>query len=315
MQTPITWKTEAGAVHVLPGRGRVLNIEIGGHHALWQSNDANPGWCIGGERLWIGPEADWYWQRTDSHDFKNYRFPKDFDPDNWSVRESRDGYFEGTLEVNVACAHRDAHLAVRLTRSVELLPSENLAAPVRGIGLRTCTSIEILGGTHGQPTDFWSLLQIPFSGSLLIPTVGKAKPRDHFDPCPQTEIAAHPTFTEIQIGGGAMFKLGISADDSAGRSAYVRQVPEGRLVLARTFPVHPELAYCDSPLADPGSQGDALQFFNDGGNFGNFGELEHRSPALRCGIGPQTFSEVSFTIVMLLSESAFNDWKMRWINS
>ncbi|MCX6970726.1 MAG: hypothetical protein NTV93_11350 [Verrucomicrobia bacterium] len=314
MNTPTTWKTESGSVSISPERGRVLGIEVAGHQALWSPPEVTAAWNLGGERLWIGPEADWHWQRLGTPDFAHYKVPPALDPDIWSVEQSRDGFFSGSVDIAVRSPHRDAHLTVRLTRSVELLPVEDLAAPGSGIALRTCTGMEILDGTPGQPVDFWSLLQIRSGGSLLIPSVGRAVPRDYFSPTPPSELSVHPTHTEIHIRGLAIFKTGISAAHSAGRVAYARPVQGGQLVLARSFPVYPELFYCDSPLDALDTQGDALQFFCDDGSFGGFGELEHRSPALRCGIGPQSFAEVATTRLMLLSDSEFSDWKNQWIN-
>lgn len=315
MDTPISWKTEAGSIRVLPERGRVLGIEVSGHQALWSPPEVTASWNLGGERLWIGPEADWHWQSLDKPDFAHYKVPPALDLDIWTVEQSRDGFFAGSVDITVNSAHRDANVKVRLTRSVELLSVENLAPPRSGISLRTCTGMEILDGTPGQPVDFWSLLQIRPGGSLLIPSVGRAVPRDYFSPTPASEFSVHPAYTEIQIRCAAMFKLGISPAHSAGRVAYARPVPGGQMVLERFFPVYPDLFYCDSPLDALDTQGDALQFFCDDGSFGGFGELEHRSPALRCGIGPQSCTEVATTRLMLLSDSEFSDWKNQWINS
>lgn len=314
MNPSITWKTKVGSVRVLPERGRVLGIETGGHEALWSPPEVTAEWNLGGERLWIGPEADWHWLHLGTTDFANYKVQPALDPDIWAVGQSREGFFSGSVDIAVRSPHRDAHVKVRLTRSVELLPEENLAAPKSGIALRTCTGMEILDGTPGQPVDFWSLLQIRPGGTLLIPGVGPAVPRDYFSPAPPSEFAVHPACTEIHIRCAAMFKLGISAAHSAGRIAYARPVPGGQLVLARYFPVYPDLFYCDSPMDALDTQGDALQFFCDDGSFGGFGELEHRSPALRCGTGPQSISEVATTRLMLLSDSEFPDWRNQWIS-
>jgi hypothetical protein len=162
--------------------------------------------------------------------------------------------------------------------------------------------------------DLWSLLQIRPGGSLLIPSVVPVVPRDYFSPAPASEFSVHPACSEIHIRCAAMFKLGISAAHSSGRIAYARPVPGGQLVLSRYFPVYPDLFYCDSPMDALDTQGDVLQLFCDDGSFGGFGEIEHRSPALRCGIGPQSLTEVATTRLQLLSDSEFPGWKNQWIN-
>jgi hypothetical protein len=121
-------------------------------------------------------------------------------------------------------------------------------------------------------------------------------------------VTVHPNHTEIAMRGTAAFKLGIAPSRAAGRLAYVRAVDGGHLVLARSIPVHPGLRYCDAPLHALGTQGDAFQFYCDDGSFGPFGELEHRTPAIFCGTGPQRFAETAVTRLMLLDNAAYAGW-------
>ena len=178
-----------------------------------------------------------------------------------------------------------------------------------GLAFRISTTLEILDGTDGQPVDLWSILQVPFGGSMMIPTVGSHVARDYFTPCPASESTSSPGLLELKIGGPAMFKVGLSPLASTGRVAYARAIGSNWLVLERSFPLHPALRYCDSPMDLPDTQGDALQFYNDDGNFGCFGEMEHRSPALVCGEGSQTLTESTITRVQFLPEPGYLAWK------
>jgi len=120
-QPVITWETSQGSVHILPERGRVLRIEAAVPEALWSPPQVTASWNLGGERLWIGPEADWHWQRLGTPDFAHYKVAPALDPDNWSVEDSREGFFSGLVELAVGSPHRDANVNVRFTRSVELV--------------------------------------------------------------------------------------------------------------------------------------------------------------------------------------------------
>ncbi len=306
---PITWQTANGSVRVLPERGRVLDIVTGGHSALWRPEPPPFPWCLGGERLWFGPEADWNWLKLGTPDFANYEVPPALNPDLWTVTETRDGFFSSTLEIELRCPHRDAFVKLRVSRSVEWLPPELFAEPAPGVGLRTSTEMEILGGTSGQPVDFWSLLQVPLGGRMIVPSCGRAAPRDYFAPTPAGDISVHSTHVEIAMRGAAAFKLGVAPSHATGRIAYARPLANGHLVLVRSFPVHPELRYCDSPMHASGAQGDALQFYCDDRKIGPFGEMEHRTPAIVCGAGPQRLAETAITRVMLLDAAAFGAWK------
>lgn len=315
MKTTLTWKTEAGSICVLPGRGRILNIEIGGHEALWSPREATAAWNLGGERLWIGPESDWFRKRTDKVDFDHYQVPQVLDPDDWKPAHSGEGTCSARLAIKLVSPHSGSFLDLAVHRRFELLAGCVSHERQLGIGMQISTHLEILGGTQGQPVDLWSILQIPCGGRMLVPTIGTVRPRDHFDPCPASNFHAAPGTFDLGIGGSTMFKVGLAPRNCAGRIAYARPIGSAWLVLERSFPLHPALRYCDAPLGEPGSQGDALQFFNDGGKFGVFGEIEHRSPALICGTGPQSCSETTVTSVTLMSERDYPEWKSNFIGS
>lgn len=298
-QSGITWKTPHGSIRVLPERGRVLGIEVGGQESLWTPAESSAPWNLGGERLWIGPEADWHWLRLGEPDFAFYKVQPALDPDIWSVGQLREGFFSASVEIDVRSPHRDAHLKVRLTRSIESLPPESLAEVGPSIAFLTTTGLEILGGTHGQPVDLWSILQVPAGGEVVVPVSQGAAPRDYFKPCPRSELTSRDGNFHVKLAGRSQFKLGFQPGRIRGPISYGRPVPGGILSLQRSFPVHPAATYCDSPMSDLSSQGDAVQIYCDDGSFGGFGEIEHRSPAIRCGVGPQILSETTITTLSI----------------
>jgi hypothetical protein len=302
-------------VTILPHRGRLLGLKIHAHPALWNPDETTAAWNLGGERLWIGPEADWFWQRLGTPDFAHYKVPSALDPDVWIVEENREGYARATLEATLRSAHRGAFVSIRVERSMQLLAPLGMHSRNPGLGLLTTTTAEILDGTPGQPLDLWSIIQVPHGGKMVVPTVGTPTPRDYFDPCPSAEMERANGVLLLQIGGPSMFKIGLPPDQSTGRMAYARAVDGGMLVVERSFPVHPSLRYCDAPLSALETQGDAAQFFNDGGNFGNFGEMEHRSPAIVCGSGPQRITESTVTTASLMGADDFTRWEALYLQN
>jgi hypothetical protein len=303
------WKTRHGTIRLLPDRGRLHGIEIHGHQALWQPAGVEAQWNLGGERLWFGPESDWFWQQTAKVDFSQYRVPPALDPDRWSVSAATADHAVAELRLRLESSHSGHWLDLAVRREWRLLTDGLPGGFAHAIGLRATTSLEILNGTPGQAVDLWSILQIPHGGEMLMPTRGLALPRDYFDPCPPAEMTCGEGEFGLRIEGAAVFKIGIPPAQCAGHMAYVRPVDGGWLVLTRDFPVDPGRRYCDAPLDAPDSQGDAAQFFNDGGQYGCFGELEHHSPALICGEGPRKYAETTTTIAAFLTPEEFATWR------
>jgi hypothetical protein len=308
-EQPLVWPTPRGRISLLPSRGRILQIEADGQPCLWNPPEVTAAWNLGGERLWIGPEPAWFWKQTARVDFEQYQVPPGLDPDRWSVTAASAGACEASLQLDLRCHHADRHVRLEIKRRFELLDDEALAVRGAAAGFAVTTTMQILGGTLGQAADLWSVIQVPVGGKMLMPQAGPSKARDYFDPCPPGEVEEGRGSLALKIGGPAMFKVGVAPDRVAGRIAYVRPVGDRWLVLERSFPVHPALPYCDAPLDAQGTQGDAVQFFNDGGNFGVFGEMEHRSPAIHCGRGPQCLAETTITTAALLDHRAAAAWQ------
>jgi len=93
------------------------------------------------------------------------------------------------------------------------------------------------------------------------------------------------------------FKIGIGPDDALGTLLYVRESGDVNLTIRRTFWPQPWQDYADVPRQAVGTQGDAVQIYSDGGNFGRFGELEHHSPSIVQGGPPRSLTESYFTEV------------------
>ncbi len=297
----ITWTTPHGKIHILPERGRMLGLDVNGHEALWSPKESSAAWNLGGERLWLGPESEWFWKKTEKVDFANYQVPPPLDPDNWTVTGTGDGWCDAEVSLTLTNAGgKDRSLDLALRRRFSLLADQNIVAGESSLGIQTTTTVEILGGTPGVAVDLWSILQVPHGGEMQVPLLKEPTVRDYFSPCPADEISMKDDLFCLRIHGTNIFKIGLPPTEVAGRISYVRPVERGQIVIARSFPVHPGLHYCDAPLNDQGSQGDAVQFFCDDGSFGGFGEMEHRSPAIICGQGPQSFSETTITLACFI---------------
>ncbi len=137
------WVTNCGAIRILPERGRLLGMEVFGHQALWQPASVEAQWNLGGERLWIGPERDWFWQQTDKVDFSQYLVPPTLNPDLWKVLETGHGHASAEIRIVLRCAHSPSTCDLHIHRTWDLLTPDNPQDV--SISLRSTTRVDILG--------------------------------------------------------------------------------------------------------------------------------------------------------------------------
>jgi hypothetical protein len=290
---------DGSSLLVLPKGGRLMGLVPGGSDAplpFWAPAKAasNDLWNVGGDRTWISPELEYF---MDSEG--QYRVPGSLDPGNWtleslSAEEIRLG-MDGVLH------HRTSAMPIQFQIKKRFTPVPNpllhdgstasLADPaVSYAGCETTTelSLEPLGNADRRAAaegngycNLWSILQLPSDGEALIPTFGGAQPLTMFADSPPETLEISPCGARIPCGGAAKFKLSFDAIASTGRFGYIRRLSEDvSTLIIRQFAVHPAGIYPDYPPGQPSYRGSCVQVFNDGGQFGNFAELEYHAPAL-----------------------------------
>jgi hypothetical protein len=284
---------------VLPRSGRLLGLvsnQVDAVLPFWTPAEAAPpeNWNVGGDRTWISPELEYF---VDSND--QYTVPRCLDPGNWSLEASTTE--EIRLGMNGVILHRTTSLPIQLQIRKSFTHSPNpllqnsstasLAEPsVSYIGCETTTklSLEPLGNTNSLSAaegkgycSLWSIMQLPSDGTALIPTQGGAQPLTMFADRQPDSIYTTSYGTSIPCGGLTKFKLSFDAIASTGRMGYIRRLSDDTSTLIiRQFNVQPAGVYPDYPPDQPSYRGSCVQVFNDGGQFGNFAELEYHAPAL-----------------------------------
>jgi hypothetical protein len=279
----------------LPERARVRQVTVGGVGAFW-TDGAATGWNVGGDRLWLGPEWAWYWTDLGTYDVATHRVQPSVDPGEWVV----DG-LTARHEVTLRHLHRGGDVRARVARSFEPL-GEN--------AYRATASVELLDPPDDAAVSLWSLVQVPLGGEVLVPAPAGTEPRGYFDPAPPGSWRHDGTALRIRLGGDALFKLGVAPVAGVDRYAYARPLGDGRhVVVARRFAVEPGAAYADVPLHALGSQGDAVEVFCDGGRLGEFGEVEHHSPAATAA-RPRVIDESVLTVSLV---DDLDGWYDAWL--
>ncbi|HWO67825.1 MAG TPA: hypothetical protein VNO31_48095 [Umezawaea sp.] len=234
------------------GRGRILQVTVAGVPAFW-TNPSAADWNIGGDRLWLGPERDWFYS---SGGLADHVVPASIDPGPWS-----DG---PPWSADVVLVRRRTGLEthVGITREVTVL----------GAGVyETRTTVNV---HSGLPVSAWSIVSVPLGGVLELPLADALTYHDYLDPIDPARLEVADGRLSLRLTGDTMTKIGLPPSVVGGPLTYT----VGGLRVERAVTVHPDRTYCDLPIGATG-QGDAVQVFEDDGHYGGYAELEHHSPA------------------------------------
>lgn len=311
-QERVSWTTPAGQIELLPSQGRVLQVQIGAEKAFWLPETYLGDWNVGGDRLWLAPEADWF------HQYQNgkatgYAVPKELDPGAWTQRVLTEQVCEWEQEAHLKNQRQGSVLELRLRRRITLLPEASHAHFKTSIAYATDDVATILSGIPQQQIGFWSLIQVPAGGQVYVGTHGEASGRDYFKPVPQELRQISDCHVRFELAGQQSFKVGISPDAATGTFLYVRPIADGRyLGIVRQFFPQPWRHYCDAPLNVSG-QGDAVQIYSDDGTLGAFGEIECHSAAFPASEPGAQFGASHLTIVGTVAADGLTQWLDHWV--
>lgn len=251
-----------------PSSGRILQAAVRGRNAFWVATEP-VGWNLGGDRLWLGPERNWFWRGAGRDDLADHTVPAEIDPGNWDVVKERPDGVDLVLTATLTDRNTGAATGVVVERHVTVHTDTRYAAEYE--------TETVLHVQSGQPVDAWSVVQVPLGGRLEIGVTGQFSFRDHLpSPIDPARFTVADGLAAIDLAGRHMTKFGLTADVATGLLRYTRP----GLVIERHIEVHPGGDYRDGPYD---RTGDVVQVFEDDGHYGGYAELEHHSVAARPG--------------------------------
>jgi hypothetical protein len=239
-------------------------------------------WNVGGDRIWIAPEIQY--SVADRRDFwGTIALPPQMDPGAWALEEPAPGVWRLCQSLTLAAhnlAAGEKTLTVdRLLRAAPdpLACTRNYAALTDGVAYAGYEQEITLRETQRDAilSQAWNVVQLPPGGRILVPTVPDAEVTDYMEPVDAKHLARGPHWLSFSITGQRRYKAGVRATHHFGRLAYVHPGEDGRAWLAvRSFFNNPSRPYAEEPPDRPGVRGDSIHVYNDGGDFGGFGEME-----------------------------------------
>ncbi len=299
-----------GSLLALPYGGRVLGLfaEAAADNFLW-TNPAlaqvetaraflgGQAWVhSGGDRTWVSPETEFHVGDL-ADPWNTYLPPRVIDPGQYSATQTGQR-LTLTNRARVHYHQRKVDLDIEIEKSVRLianpLHAEPALAGVSYAGYETATTLRLPNPAGAPPISLWSLLVVPVTGWMIIPTWAATAARDFFEPTAPERLIAGRHAVRFLIDGLEQHKIGLRAEALTGRAGYLRSAgPSRSALLVRQFVVNPSGDYIDTPWEARDQPGYAFQSYNGGEALGQFGELEYHSPAIGGDTGQASLTDTS----------------------
>jgi hypothetical protein len=278
---------------------RVLGVFLDGvaENLLWINNaaldDAEHArqfvaageWNLGGDRGWLAPELELYFRHPAQPSHADWGVPAAIDPGRYAVQ--REGPTGVALETagDMVNPRTQSPFRFQIARTICLCPPPINAAELSYVGYELSSELRVLAPDRPDACyGLWQIMQLPPGGTVFVPVRRPPELVDYF----RTGVASYCRTARghvaFPVTGEAKHKLGLRAADVYGTMGYFRPESGGRATLiVRHAAVFPGATYADYPAHQPQRRDVALQFYNDSGGFGGFGEMEVHAPAAIAG--------------------------------
>ncbi len=280
----VVLERDGSRIVVLEKGARVLGAFLGGSpNLLWvnpkiEEELREGGWNVGGLRLWISPERNFFYRRPE--EFEDWFCPQGLDPGSYRIVEASSD--RAVLEGEIAAFDHLAkdELKGLVRREIRLLEG--------GAGRLRLRIRERILGEYRSRINPWVLAQVPTGyagvGTVLAPARRGAEPIPYFGEIPRDRLRVSANHVSFRIDGNFVAKLGIKPEDlrepGLGSIGYVYRI--GRrlwsALILRTSNIPLAQEDClDVPRHDPSLPRAALQSYNSGPEAFKdikFGEIE-----------------------------------------
>ena len=252
----------------------------------------------GGERTWIAPELDIFFQdypacqvhweppQLDASDY-------DFEKNGSSVVLSKQ------MEIFLARPAKYVRVSLKKEYSPASNPLRldwNWTEEFQGVSYAGYTQQTTLGyeGDGISPAlGIWNLNQLPHGGTMIIPTWYPTNPLVLFGNIPAGNLSSRPRSVVFQATIPGEHKFAVRAAASVGRLGYVWQQGETNMLVIRNFFNNPSGDYVDVPKSAPEDLGYSVFAVSIDSALGDFTEMEYHAPAIRANLGKVRTTDVS----------------------
>jgi len=277
--TDVTVKeTARGLLLFIQQGAKLLGLfpDAKGDNLLWVNKDLElllekEQAMVGGERLWISPERNFYYENP--RDFLGYHYPSEIDPGHYKHVKNETGIvYKNTFSLLEYDQNKLFDDCIEERWFTPINDPFNTSLTYAGVSITDLvsiidTKIEMCA---------WSITQVytcgpEAPGTALFPTKPTCKPISYFDPIPANRIDVHENYTRFKIDGRHSCKLGIRPEDinleNPCKAVYISPTPSNRsiweCVIKRSNNIPATQKECvDMVKSDPNSPKGAVQAFN-----------------------------------------------------
>ncbi|MEX0776146.1 MAG: DUF6786 family protein [Phycisphaeraceae bacterium] len=320
------WDAGAGKLLVTVDGARIIGCAMPSveGNLFWHPPELERGELdsvAGGDRLWVAPEAGFIFtdiKKARRDPVNHAKVPDCMDPGDWRIVEDGPGHLRLTTEMAMTDHRTGKKVNLRIARQFDVIdrPPAPLPKRIKCLSFTIRNELTMLDCDHGTIANVWDLLQLPATGWLICPTLGRVdKPHSYYESFGPKHVKSDSSAVRFLIDGKRRIKMGLTPMQTTGRMGYYR-VPDAwprtdqrrrgagkhSTLIFRMFMPIPGQPYADVPLKSDAMIGeDCLQSYNDDGTYASgsgFGEMEHHDPALVAGQEPTSRVGVSVTHVL-----------------
>jgi len=263
----------------------------------------NEEWNVGGDRLWISPERDFFYK--DAERFEHWFCPKALDPGNYELAYSNRNAVTLRNVFDLSNMRTgETYKDVCVTRTMSYLPNpyasdhrlEKALDSVSYVGMKSVEEVLVKGNHDRLRINPWMITQVnPGSpenpGRAIVPTKSGVQPIHYVGKIPDDRLKVYEDHVSFNIDGEATYKLGIRPEDlPMEREAIIGYLVdidevnrESLLLIRRSKNVPRNQSEClDITKANPNGPMGSVQFYNSGLGL-RLGEVELQLSPLERG--------------------------------
>jgi hypothetical protein len=273
--------------------GRLIGAfpKEGSKNALWTNPQLESilnteEWNVGGDRLWISPERDFFYRNAER--FEQWFCPSALDPGNYELAySSRDAVaFRNVFDLS-NMRTGETYKDVCVTRTMSYLPNPYASDPrlekalesVSYVGIKSVEEVLVKENYDRLRINPWIITQVnPESpknrGMAIVPTKGAdVQPIHYFGKIPDERLKVFGDHVSFKIDGEVVYKLGIRPEDlplereaSIGYIADIEEANRESLLLIRRSKNAPrnQSECLDVAKANPNGLRGSIQSYNSG---------------------------------------------------